>query len=149
MWRWYQLYLVHLEQSKRKRKDGQTLGSCQRAIKSCRRWVWRWYQLYLVHLEQSHRKWSDRQIPEPFLYGNSSDTVKPTARGNTEVHAFSKDISLKMNFMALVEFEHAYYFVTIEHASLYTTKTSSSRWSVYMLKILGKIHFCCLYNWRQ
>ena len=49
------------------------------------------------------------------------------AGGNKGVHIFPKDTNPKVNIIAWMEFEPAYYDAAVQHISHYTTKTSPQR----------------------
>ena len=46
--------------------------------------------------------------------------------GDKRIHTFSKGIRLKVNVIAILEFELSYFKVTVQHFSHYATGTSSS-----------------------
>ena len=55
---------------------------------------------------------------------NNSVAIKTIAEG-TCVHTFLINIRQKMIVIARLEFELDYYYVTVQHISLYTTRTPS------------------------
>ena len=55
-------------------------------------------------------------MPKPSLQKNISGTIHPIARdGDKGVHIFLNGISLKVNVIARLKFELAYYKVTAHH----------------------------------
>ena len=54
-------------------------------------------------------------MPNPSFSKNSNDTIKPIAGRIREVHTFSKCICLKVNIIAWLEFELAYFEAAVQH----------------------------------
>ena len=59
----------------------------------------------------------DYLMPKPSFQKNSSCTIQPLAKGDKDVHAFLKSISLKVNVIVWLEFELVYYNVAVQHVS--------------------------------
>ena len=62
-------------------------------------------------------------IPKPSFWKNSNDTIQPIS-GREAVHAFPEDIGPKVNKMARLESELAYYRVAVQQVSHDTMRTS-------------------------
>ena len=61
-------------------------------------------------------------IPEPFFKKNCRSTIKPIDGGDKAVHAFPKCICPKVNVIARLEFELAYYDSAVQRFKHYTTR---------------------------
>ena len=62
-------------------------------------------------------------MPKPFLVEEQLWYYLTNSWGNKCVHTFSKNNSPTMNTIAQLEFEHAYYNLTVQHISHYITGT--------------------------
>ena len=65
-------------------------------------------------------------MPKPSLYKDFSGTIKPIVGWGTDksVPTFLKCINLKVNIIVWLEFEMAYYDVTVQHISHCATGTT-------------------------
>ena len=70
------------------------------------------------------------------LYKNSSGSISCRAERDKRFHAFSKSISPKVNVIAQLEFELAYFKVAVQHSSHYATETPLSYQEKGILKLL-------------
>ena len=67
------------------------------------------------------------QIEKPPLYKNRCIIIEPIDQVDKKIHIFNKHMNQKMNIIARLKFEHAYYDVKVQHIRHKTTRNTHEK----------------------